>query len=165
MRRLEQLKEELKGHSNKARAAGAPRFFKTGPGQYGAGDVFLGLRGPLQRQIAAKYRDLGLPAIKNLLASPIHEFRQSGLFILVAKYEAAPDLKDKKLVADFYLAQRRRVNNWDLVDLSAPQYFRRLPGWPWPRSGSALEDGRLAQSLGAAHRYGRHLCFYKVGQI
>ena len=94
------------------------RFFKTGPGEYGAGDVFLGLKVPLQRRIAANYTDLGLNDIKSLLNDKIHEFRMVGLFILVAKYQAAESRAAEEKIVKFYLRNTRRINNWDLVDLS-----------------------------------------------
>lgn len=94
------------------------RFFKTGPGQYGEGDVFLGLTVPQQRIIAGKYRDLSLPDIQQLLDSKIHEFRLTGLFILVDKYKKS-DIAKKEKIAKFYLKNAKKINNWDLVDLSA----------------------------------------------
>ena len=121
MPRLEQLQKDLKKNADKSQAAILQRFFKTGPGQYGAGDVFLGLRVPLQRQIASQYIDLSYPELKELLVDIIHEFRLVALLILVQKYQKAPTLKEKKLVVDFYLSHSKRINNWDLVDLSAPK--------------------------------------------
>ena len=113
-----ELEQELKANANKPQAAILQRFFKTGPGQYGAGDRFLGLKVPLQRQIAHKYGDLALSAVKELLKSPIHEFRLVGLMILVEQYERAEDMKGRKKIVDFYLKNARGINNWDLVDLS-----------------------------------------------
>ena len=115
---LKKLTKELESNANKPQAAILQRFFKTGPGQYGAGDRFLGLKVPLQRQIARKYRDLDQPGIKELLNSKIHEFRLVGLLILVEQYEAAQELKGKKKIVDFYLKNTKGINNWDLVDLS-----------------------------------------------
>ncbi|OIO06217.1 DNA alkylation repair protein [Candidatus Falkowbacteria bacterium CG1_02_37_21] len=121
MSRLEQLKKELRKNADKSQAVILQRFFKTDPGQYGAGDVFLGLRVPLQRQIASQYTDLSYPELKELLADIIHEFRLVALLILVQKYQKALTLKERKLVVDFYLSRSKRINNWDLVDLSAPK--------------------------------------------
>lgn len=95
------------------------RFFKTGRGEYGEGDVFLGITVPVQRALAYRYLGLKARDSKKLLASPIHEFRFTALEILVAQYERASSLKKRK-IAELYLAQTRRVNNWDLVDTSAP---------------------------------------------
>jgi len=135
MSRLALLQKELKNHGDKTQGAGLQRFFKTGPGQYGEGDIFLGLKVPLQRQIASKYQDFSLSDIKRLLASPIHEFRLSGLMILVGQYQAAPSLSAKKKIVDFYLRHTAGINNWDLVDLSSHEILgdylvrsRRGPG-------------------------------------
>jgi 3-methyladenine DNA glycosylase AlkD len=94
------------------------RFFKTAPGQYGAGDVFLGITVPEQRAIARKYQNLNLEDLRELLYAKEHEFRLTALFILVLQYQKSGKVTQKKL-ADFYLAHAKRVNNWDLVDASA----------------------------------------------
>jgi 3-methyladenine DNA glycosylase AlkD len=98
------------------KAAGLARFFKTGPGQYGEGDQFLGLTVPASRRIAKPFRDLPLAEVDILLDSRVHDHRFVGLIILVAQYPSRP-----AEIADFYLAavRRGRVNNWDLVDASA----------------------------------------------
>lgn len=118
MSNLKKLTQELHSHANKPQAAILQRFFKTKPGQYGAGDVFLGLKVPLTRRLALKYSNLGQVEIKSLLANKIHEFRLVGLLILIEQYETARDLKTKKNIVDFYLKNIRGINNWDLVDLS-----------------------------------------------
>jgi len=123
---VERIKRELKSRANKPQAAILRRFFKTAPGEYGAGDVFLGLPVPLQRRIALKYGDLSLAGIKELLASPIHESRLVGLLILVEQYAAAKEEKIKKNIVDFYLKNTRAINNWDLVDLSV---YKILGDW------------------------------------
>lgn len=115
---LPKLIKEIKSHENKPQASILQRFFKTGPGQYGAGDLFLGLKVPLQRLLARKYAYLTLEEVDKLLASKIHEFRLIGLLILVDKYEKTASRGDKKRIVDFYLAHASRINNWDLVDLS-----------------------------------------------
>lgn len=117
------IERELKSLSNPAQALILQKFFKTGPGQYGEGDVFIGLTVPLIRQTAKKYRDLSLSDLKTLMTSPIHEFRLAALFILVSQYNQAKDLKIKKQIFNFYYSVRQRINNWDLVDLSAPNIF------------------------------------------
>jgi 3-methyladenine DNA glycosylase AlkD len=116
---LKRLEQEINSHANKPQAAILQRFFKTGPGQYGAGDRFLGLKVPLQREIAGKYGDLPLTDIRALLNSKIHEFRLIALMILTAQYEAAVRPADKQKIVEFYLRHSSRINNWDLVDLSA----------------------------------------------
>ncbi len=123
MSSLKSLEKELKSLANPKKALILQRFFKTGPGQYGAGDVFIGLTVPLTRQIAKKYQDLSFQDLKRLLASQIHEFRLTALLILVFQYQRARDLKTKKQIFDFYYTIRKRINNWDLVDLSAPKIF------------------------------------------
>ncbi|MCX6794851.1 MAG: DNA alkylation repair protein [Candidatus Falkowbacteria bacterium] len=115
---LQKLIKEIKSHENKPQASVLRRFFKTGPGQYGAGDRFLGLYVPLQRLLARKYAHLSFLDIKGLLKSKIHEFRLIGLFILVDQYEKSAHKARKKKIVDFYLAHTDRINNWDLVDLS-----------------------------------------------
>ena len=120
---LKELENELRSLADPKRAAGARRFFKTGPGQYGAGDVFIGLTVPDTRRLAKKYQDLGWNDLDRLLKSKIHEFRLAALFILIARYQKAGDPKLKKRIFDFYYARRRRINSWDLVDISAPNIF------------------------------------------
>lgn len=98
-------------------------FFKTGPGEYGYGDKFLGLAVPAMRRIARQFSGLPPEESAKLLASPWHECRTAALEILVMQYEAARKRGDDKAAAAlvrFYLAHRDRVNNWDLVDGSAP---------------------------------------------
>jgi len=118
MSKLQEITSELKKRANPLHASILQRFFKTGPGEYGAGDIFLGLKVPVQRQIVRRYVDLDRKSIQALLDSKIHEFRLVALLILVAQYEAAKDLKSKKSIVDFYLKNTSRINNWDLVDLS-----------------------------------------------
>lgn len=100
------------------------RFFKTGKGEYGEGDIFLGLTVPEQRALSKSYLDLSLSDLGKLLKSPIHEARLTALLILVAQFEInAKKGKSKiaaKKIADFYIKNISRINNWDLVDLSAP---------------------------------------------
>lgn len=115
---LPKLVKELRGRADKQQAANLRRFFKTGPGQYGEGDVFLGLKVPITRQIVGKYSDLPLADIQELLNSEIHEFRLAGLLILINKYRSAVGLFAKEKLVNFYLKNSHRINNWDLVDLS-----------------------------------------------
>jgi 3-methyladenine DNA glycosylase AlkD len=91
------------------------RFFKTGKGEYGEGDVFLGLTVPEQRALSKKYANLPRSDLSKLLNSKIHEKRLTALLIMVAQFE-----NNKKEIFDFYLKNIDRINNWDLVDLSAP---------------------------------------------
>ncbi|MEI6666525.1 MAG: DNA alkylation repair protein [Acidobacteriota bacterium] len=96
------------------------RFFKTGPGQYGEGDVFIGVMVPEQRTIARRHIGLPLAELETLLASEVHEHRLTALLILVYAYGAASGDGAKRRIYFFYLAHTARINNWDLVDVTAP---------------------------------------------
>ena len=117
---LDQIKKELKDLSDPKRAKKLSSFFKTGKDQYGEGDIFLGIPVPNQRKVAKKYRELPLNEISILLSSKIHEHRSTALLILVLKYTKA-GLKEKEIIFNFYLKKLDFINNWDLVDLSAPK--------------------------------------------
>lgn len=120
---LQKIKSELNKLKDKERAQHSERFFKTGKGQYGEGDIFLGITVPKQREVAKKFVDLSFKNITELLKSKIHEHRFVALEILVMQYEHAQKLKDdktQKKIFDFYLKNLKKVNNWDLVDTSAP---------------------------------------------
>jgi 3-methyladenine DNA glycosylase AlkD len=121
-RHLAQITDELMGLGDPVRAEASAWFFKTGKGQYGEGDVFLGINVPTQRKIARKYVDLSLSDLQAMLDNKIHEFRLVALFILVLKYTKS-DEKGKKEIVDFYLKNTKKVNNWDLVDSSAGYIF------------------------------------------
>lgn len=114
------LKKELNNFADKKQAEILQRFFKTGKGEYGEGDIFLGIKVPLQRQIAKKYSDLKLKELQVLLNSKVHEHRLTALLILVNKYSKA-DQKNKQSIFNFYLKNCKNINNWDLVDLTAPK--------------------------------------------
>ncbi len=116
---LKDLELELKKHKNKEQAILLQRFFKTGKGQYGEGDIFLGITVPEQRKIAKKFQELSIEEIQILLNSKIHEKRLIALFILIDRYKKAGEA-EKKQIFDFYLTNTKNINNWDLVDLSAP---------------------------------------------
>jgi len=115
---------DLKRAADKEKAAFFPRFFKTGKGQYGEGDVFIGVTVPKQRLIAKKHRNIPLTHVKKLLNSPIHEVRLCALLILVSQYQRGNE-KKRQTVVDFYLKNFEYVNNWDLVDSSAPHILGR----------------------------------------
>lgn len=117
--RLKLLIDELLSIADVEKAALLARFFKTGPGEYGHGDVFLGITVPAQRKVARKFRDLPAADLGKLLASPIHEHRVTALIIMVDQYERADD-DEKQCIFDFYLSHTKHINNWDLVDASAP---------------------------------------------
>ncbi|MEJ2613474.1 MAG: DNA alkylation repair protein [Ignavibacteriaceae bacterium] len=113
-----ELKQAVKNNSNKQQAIILQRFFKTGKGEYGEGDVFAGIKVPVSRKIANQFKDLRLADLQKVIKSKIHEERLITLFILVAKYKMAGETEKDKIF-NFYLKNIRYVNNWDLVDLSA----------------------------------------------
>lgn len=116
---LNELKQELQNLADSEQAKILQRFFKTGKGDYGEGDVFLGIKVPTQRKIATKYYELSLEGIYKLLQGNIHEERLVALFILINKYKKS-SLEGKQIIFDFYLKNTKNINNWDLVDISAP---------------------------------------------
>jgi 3-methyladenine DNA glycosylase AlkD len=117
---LSQLKKDFKALANKDQAKNLARFFKTGPGEYGEGDIFLGIKVPEQRKLVGVYKNLDHVAIQELLHSKIHEHRLTAVLILVEQFNQA-DEANKKSIFDFYLKNTFFINNWDLVDLSAPK--------------------------------------------
>ncbi len=121
------VKDALALVGSPERALHSARFFKTGPGEYGQGDVFLGVTVPATRGVVKRFAGLPLAEVDVLLDSPVHEHRLAALLILVAQFRRAskPGVRDdatRRRLAEFYLAavRRGRVNNWDLVDSSAP---------------------------------------------
>lgn len=121
------------------------RFFKTGPGQYGEGDIFIGIRVPVLRKVAREYRDLPLSELEILVQSPIHEQRLLALLILVQRI-ARGEQAERKRVYDFYTRHMDHVNNWDLVDTSAPAIVggylsdkSRQPLLKWAKSNKLWE--------------------------
>lgn len=117
---LKDLRFELKSLADPKKAQILQRFFKTSPGEYGAGDVFWGITSAKSRPLVRQYKDLSLKEIKQLLRSKIHEERQMALLILVFKYEHGTSLEQKRIYR-LYLKSTSYINNWDLVDLSAPK--------------------------------------------
>ncbi len=111
--------KELKKLASPVRAGIQMRFFKTGKGEYGEGDIFWGIKMPKQRVIAKNNLDISLSEIKKLLNSKIHEQRMTALLILTYQYKKA-DEQTKKNIFDFYLKNTTRINNWDLVDATCP---------------------------------------------
>lgn len=107
---------------NPAQASNLSWFFKTGPGEYGEGDLFLGLKVPQTRAVAKQFKNLELPEIWKLLESEFHEVRQCGLFILTEQFKKIKVRKDQKSHFDFYIKAMDAgfINNWDLVDVTAP---------------------------------------------
>ena len=116
---LVQLKKELRSLGTKKKAEASAWFFKTGPGQYGEGDVFIGITVPEQRRVAKKYLAMTLQDVEKLLHSKEHEFRLTALIIMVEKFKRGSGAEKKKIF-DLYLKNTRWINDWDLVDCSAP---------------------------------------------
>lgn len=116
---LRNLERDLHGAASPSRAKASLWFFKTGKGEYGEGDKFLGVITHQKRVLAKKYRRLPLADVIKLLQSPYHDFRQTALFILNEQY-ARGTVADQEKIAKCYLQNTSQVNNWDLVDCSAP---------------------------------------------
>ena len=112
-----QIYNALVARSDEEKKIVLPRFFKTGKGQYGEGDIFLGVTVPNIREVAKEFKDINIDIIEKLIHSPWHEMRMCALLILVnnSKKEVTKD------TFEFYLSQTKYINIWDLVDLSAPQ--------------------------------------------
>ncbi len=115
---LQTLREQLHSLSNPEEVASKQRFFKSGEGEYGYGDQFLGIRVPVLRSLVKPYRGMEISDMELLLQSPLHEERLLALFLLVDAFKHGNE-QTKKTIFDLYLAHTRCVNNWDLVDSSA----------------------------------------------
>ncbi|MDH3715895.1 MAG: DNA alkylation repair protein [Gammaproteobacteria bacterium] len=115
---LSDVRNELKASGDVQIAEHSLRFFKTGPGEYGEGDVFRGIRVPVLRKLAKRYQALSLRDTRTLLRARFHEDRLLALLILVQKYRTS-DMAQQAAIFDLYLDNTDRVNNWDLVDASA----------------------------------------------
>lgn len=113
---------DLKAFASIGKAAELQRFFKTGPGDYAEGDIFIGVVVPQTRKIAARYKDLPMTEIAKLTNSDIHEVRLCGLIILINQFKRSRVVSEKKRLFNFYLKELKagKVNNWDLVDVTAP---------------------------------------------
>jgi 3-methyladenine DNA glycosylase AlkD len=148
------VQQALRQHADQTRALAVARFFKTGPGEYGEGDRFIGVTVPVQRTIARRFRDLPLDDADSLLQSPVHEDRLTALLILVEQFTRSRDPRQCARIFRLYMTRLRFINNWDLVDTSAAPI---VGGWLAGRPGLAQqvrqnqlggEDllGRLARS-------------------
>jgi 3-methyladenine DNA glycosylase AlkD len=135
---------ELRSVANPKKAKDLQWFFKTGPGEYAEGDVFLGVMVPQNRKIAKKYSDLSLPEIKKLTESDFHEVRFCGLLILVDQFQKAKTSATQKKLFDFYIKQLKagHINNWDLIDVTGV----RMGAYLVNEKGSLAFLKRLAKS-------------------
>ncbi|MCX8522540.1 DNA alkylation repair protein [Chryseobacterium formosus] len=123
---LKDIKESLAVLSIPEKAAFFPKFFKTGKGEYGEGDLFLGVKVPDQRAVAKEfYAKISLEELGELLCSPYHEHRLTALLMLISKFEKTKDLAIKEEIINFYLKHLDYVNNWDLVDTSCYKILGR----------------------------------------
>lgn len=120
---------------NPEKAFHLARFFKTGKGEYGEGDCFLGVTVPEQRAIARQFREIGRVQLETLLASPYHEVRLTGLLILLEQFSRSNDPVFRQSCVEFYLSQTAHINNWDLVDLSC---YKLLGVWLEDKERSVL---------------------------
>jgi 3-methyladenine DNA glycosylase AlkD len=117
---LHKIKNRLRQLGNKRNAKLLQGYFKTGPGEYGEGDIFLGIKVPVLRKVARECCGADLSVALELLQSPIHEERLLALLIMNDRY-ARGTQEDRQAVYKLYLANTRYINNWDLVDVSAPR--------------------------------------------
>lgn len=140
---LQALQTALRAAAQPAGAAFAQRFFKTGPGEYGEGDVFLGVRVPAVRTLAKQGDALRLPAVLRILQSRFHEERLLALLLLVRRFERG-DEATRREIFELYLRETRRINNWDLVDVSAPNI---VGAWLRDRPRGILRELARSASL------------------
>ena len=134
------IRRKLLAHAEPSRVPGVSRFFKTGVGEYGEGDIFIGVRVPALRSVCRECRGAGLHEIRALLRSPVHEERALALLLLVDGFHRQDEIGQRRAY-EFYLSHTAFINNWDLVDSSAPHI---VGAWLFTRSRSPLR--RLARS-------------------
>lgn len=156
---VEQVRAALVEHSTPERAVSSACYFKTGKGDYGEGDVFLGVRVPDVRTVAKRHRDLGTRDVERLLDSKVHEERLVALLILVDQFRRAKrDPATREAIFRLYLRRLDRVNNWDLVDTSAPDIVGgHLDGQP-----TGLLDQLAASSQLWSRRVAMLACFHFI---
>lgn len=142
MKIIENIIIDLESASIPEKAVFFTRFFKLGKGEYGEGDLFLGVNVPIQRKISKKYwKEIHEDELQALIHSPYHEVRLTSIFMLVLKFEKSKSSPEKEKWLNFYLKNKAGVNNWDLVDISA---FQILGAWLYDKNRSLLFD--LAKS-------------------
>jgi len=119
---IKKIQKELRSFSSEEKAIFLPKFFKTGLGEYGEGDKFIGVTVPDQRIVAKKYySEISLDEVEELLHHSVHEYRLTALIMLVYKYEKTKSESEQKVIFDYYAKNTDYINNWDLVDLTAPK--------------------------------------------
>ena len=117
---LSKIKQDLQNLTDPIRAKHSQRFFKTGPGEYGEGDQFIGITMPNLRKVTKQHLSLPLKEVETLLHSKIHEHRMAALVIWTYQYEKA-DQKTREQIYKAYLNNTKYINNWDLVDVTTPR--------------------------------------------
>jgi 3-methyladenine DNA glycosylase AlkD len=132
------IRRQLRDQADASRIPALSRFFRTGKGDYGEGDRFIGITVPQVRAVCREGRGIALSEIERLLQSPVHEDRLAALLLLVDTFKRGDDDR-KREIYEFYLANTARINNWDLVDTSAPQIVGA-----WLRDRSKAPLTRLA---------------------
>ena len=116
---MNSLLKQMLSHANPEQVPGLMRFFKTGPGQYGEGDKFLGIKVPVTREIVKQcWKEANLAELDECVNSEFHEVRLAGLLALIQKFKHSKDALAQQECIDFYLAHTEKINNWDLVDLT-----------------------------------------------
>ena len=165
------IQSELKALANKKNAEVARRFFKTGPGEYGEGDIFLGIRVPVLRKLAKNFRTISIEEAGQLLKSPIHEERLLSLFILIHIYSGGEGPVKRK-VYDLYLKNTEFINNWDLVDSSAEHIAgnyllnkKKNPIYRLARSENLWERRISIMSTFCFIKHGQYSETLKIGKI
>ncbi|MEG0795396.1 MAG: DNA alkylation repair protein [Odoribacter sp.] len=139
-----QIISDLQAQGNPEKAIHLAHFFKTGKGEYGEGDLFLGVTVPEQRKIARQHQDTPLSVLEELMASPYHEIRLTALLILVDQFNAHKDDAFRRVCVDFYVAHSNQINNWDLVDLSC---YKLLGEWLSDKDRRLLYDWAKSDHL------------------
>lgn len=162
---ITELQAALRALGNPAQAHHATRFFKTGPGQYGEGDCFLGIKVPILRSLAQRHKEMPLPQLEPLLASEYHEERLTALLIVLLQYKKARDDDARQVCIDFLLQHIKAMNNWDLVDVIVPgtlgDWIWRNPAeerllWKWIDSETLWERRIAVMATFAQIRKGRY---------
>jgi len=152
------VRASLAAKASAARKQASMRFFKTGPGDYGEGDVFIGVSVPDVRAVVKLHRAVSLDTMEALLVSRVHEERLAALLLMVSRFQRSKDEREKQAVFDLYMRSLERVNNWDLVDSSAPYI---VGAWLASRSRKPLRT--LARS---PHLWSRRVamlaCFHFI---
>ncbi|MFQ5442403.1 MAG: DNA alkylation repair protein [Thermodesulfobacteriota bacterium] len=159
---IEGIRKKLKNLGSVERAKVLQRFFKTGPGEYGEGDLFLGIRVPVLRGLAKEHEDITKVEAGRMLRSAFHEERLLALLILVRRFSGG-DLAERRGVYDFYMKKTRFVNNWDLVDLSAPNitgaYLFDKEKKPLYEFAASADLWKRRISIVATHYFIKNECF------